>query len=113
MSQTPSVKGIGRASLAVCTLVVALSPALPVLAHESATGGITVASQSPEESNFDEFVRQVGIDMATVPTEIRGQWASGPRAGLDDCGGPVTHAGHPHGDGYSEPKLSRAGQHVE
>jgi len=99
--------------LAVCNLFAALSFTLPLLADDSTEGGFAVASQPVKASHFDMFVRQVGIDMATVPTEIRSQWASGPRVGLDDCGMPGNHAGHHHGDSNGEPALSRGREHVE
>jgi len=56
-------------------------------------------------------VKQVGLDMASVPVELRREWASAPRVGIDDCGVPGTHAGHSHGPdrGESAIKASSAG----
>lgn len=113
MSQMPAVKGSGSARLALCILFAAPLLTLPILAEESAAGGVSVASQPAKASNLDMFVLEVGIDMSTVPTEIRSQWASGPRVGLDDCGMPGTHAAHHHGDENGESSLSGGRDQVE
>jgi len=49
-----------------------------------------------DAAQFEAFVREVGIDMTSVPAEVRREWASAPSLIIDDCGIPGTHAGHSH-----------------
>jgi len=68
-------------------------------ADSGSTTGATAAVQPlpAKTAKFEAFVKQVGLDMASVPVELRREWASAPRVGIDDCGVPGTHAGHSHG----------------
>jgi len=64
----------------------------------STTGATAAAQPQPAKTaKFEAFVKQVGLDMSSVPVELRREWASAPRVGIDDCGVPGTHAGHSHG----------------
>jgi len=61
---------------------------------------VPVKLQSANAAKFEAFVRQVGLDMSSVPAELRREWANAPRVGIDDCAIPGTHAGHGHGHGH-------------
>ena len=100
------MKKFSSARVAFFALVATLS--LPVLlqANELTTVDIEVSSQPAAGVEFDIFVRRVGIDITTVPAEIRHQWSSAPRVSLDDCGIPGTHIGHSHGDDESHSAIS-------
>ncbi len=66
--------------------------------------GAVAPGQSPSvnTAEFEAFVREVGIDMAAVPFEVRREWASAPQVIIDDCSNPGAHAGHGHGAQQSE-----------
>jgi len=65
------------------------------------------AQQGPANAEqFEAFVREVGIDMTSVPVEVRREWASAPQIIINDCGIPGTHAGHSH-DGDLEEQTPR------
>jgi len=74
--------------------------AATAVADDGATTGATAPAQPPlaNTAAFEAFVREVGIDMATVPAEVRREWARAPKLGISDCGIPGTHAGHSHGE---------------
>jgi len=77
----------------------------------SATGA-TVPGQprSVKTAKFEDFVRQVGIDMTTVPIAVRHEWAGAPKLIIDDCGIAGTHAGHSHGPNRDEQAVRQAGE---
>lgn len=74
------------------------------IADDGSTTGATAPAQPPsaDTAAFETFVREVGIDMATVPVEVRREWANAPKLGITDCGIPGTHAGHSHGKDSGE-----------
>ena len=74
------------------------------IADDGSTAGATAPAQPPsaDTAAFETFVREVGIDMATVPAEVRREWANAPKLGITDCGIPGTHAGHSHGKDSGE-----------
>ena len=82
-------------------------------ATASADPGTTTGAMAPVQpqtakaSKFEAFVRQVGIDMTTVPIAVRREWAGAPRLIIDDCGIPGTHAGHSHGPGGGEEAVNK------
>jgi len=77
----------------------------------SATGATVPGQpQSVKTAKFEDFVRQVGIDMTTVPIAVRHEWASAPKLIIDDCGIAGTHAGHSHGPGRGEQTVKQAGE---
>ena len=72
------------------------------------TGAVEPApSPSVNTAEFEAFVREVGIDMAAVPFEVRREWASAPQVIIDDCSNPGAHAGHGHG----APQIEQAVEH--
>ena len=85
------------------TLVATASIATAIAGEVSMTGAtVPVPSQSVNTAEFEAFVREVGIDMAAVPFEVRREWASAPQVIIDDCSNPGAHAGHGHGALQSE-----------
>ena len=85
------------------TLVATASIATATADEVSMTGAAAPApSQSVNTAEFEAFVREVGIDMAAVPFEVRREWASAPQVIIDDCSNPGAHAGHGHGALQSE-----------
>lgn len=75
-----------------------------------ATGATVPGQPQPAKTaKFEDFVRQVGIDMTTVPIAVRRDWASAPRLIIDDCGIPGTHAGHSHAPDRGEQAVNQAG----
>ena len=113
MRRRTAAKRCSSTSLAACVLVAYLSLSLPLLANELTAGGIDVDSQPAEAAEFEIFVRRVGIDITTVPAEIRRQWSSAPRVSLDDCGIPGTQLGHSHDDDESRSARSPVGGTVK
>jgi len=92
------------------TLVATASLATATADEVSMTGAAApVPSQSVNTAEFEAFVREVGIDMAAVPFEVRREWASAPQVIIDDCSNPGAHAGHGHGAPQSEKEVEHTG----
>lgn len=100
-----------RALAGCLVLAVTALAATVTLDAESTMGAATVPvqPQSADAAKFEAFVREVGIDMTTVPIAIRRQWASAPRVGIDDCAIPGTHEGHGHGSDRVEQAVKHPG----
>lgn len=71
---------------------------------------VPVQPQTAKASKFEAFVRQVGIDMTTVPIAVRHEWAGAPKLIIDDCGIAGTHAGHSHDPSHGEQAVRQAGE---
>ena len=86
--------------------------AATAVADDGSTTGATAPAQPPlaNTAAFENFVRVVGIDMATVPAEVRREWASAPKLGISDCGIPGTHAGHSQGKDSGEQAAENPGE---
>jgi hypothetical protein len=92
------------------TLVATASIATAIAGEVAMTGAAVPApSQSVNTAEFEAFVREVGIDMAAVPFEVRREWASAPQVIIDDCSNPGAHAGHGHGAPQSEKEVEHTG----
>jgi len=92
------------------TLVATASIATATADEVSMTGAAApMPSQSVNTAEFEAFVREVGIDMAAVPFEVRSEWASAPQVIIDDCSNPGAHAGHGHGALQSEQTVEHSG----
>jgi len=78
--------------------------AATAIADDGSATGATAPAQPPsaDTAAFETFVREVGIDMATVPVVVRREWANAPKLGITDCGIPGTHAGHSQGKDSGE-----------
>lgn len=75
----------------------------------SATGATISAQPQPvDTSRFEAFVAQVGLDVATIPVEMRREWAKSPRIGIDDCANGGGHAEHEHGPDPGEQAVERS-----
>jgi len=116
MSRGPVVAGRERPAIAVRPRVAAawlvLAAAFAAAARAdvgSATGAsVPVQPQSVKTAKFEAFVRQVGLDMSSVPAELRSEWSKAPRVGIDDCIS-GSHAGHGHGPDGAERAVGQAG----
>jgi len=94
----------------VITLVATASIATALAGEVSMTDAAAPAqSPSVNTAEFEAFVREVGIDMAAVPFEVRSEWASAPQVIIDDCSNPGAHAGHGHGAPQSEQEVEHIG----
>jgi len=118
MRQGTSVNGQIRAARAaripaiagMITLFATASIATAIAGEVSMKGAAApVQSQSVDTAEFEAFVREVGIDMAAVPFEVRREWASAPQVIIDDCSNPGAHAGHGHGALQSEHAVEHSG----
>jgi hypothetical protein len=102
-ARVPAVAGM-------ITLAAIASIATAIADEVSMTGAVAPAqSQSVNTAEFEAFVREVGIDMAAVPFEVRREWASAPQVIIDDCSNPGAHAGHGHGAPQSEKEVEHTG----
>jgi len=90
---------VGRC-LALATIVVAGT----AIADDGSTtrAATRVQTQVVDTTKFEAFVREVGLDMSSLPAELRRQWSEAPRAGIDDCSISGDHAGHIHGPARGE-----------
>jgi len=98
-------------AIAGCFVLAATALSATASADPGSTAGAAVPAQSrsAKTAKFEDFVRQVGIDMTTVPIAVRRDWASAPRLIIDDCGIPGTHAGHSHAPDRGEQAVNQAG----
>jgi len=78
------------------------------LAFGLATSQASAGDMQPP-SEFDAFVKKVGIDMSRLATELRREWFEAPRVGIDDCSIHGAHAEHGHGPAGDEPAVKQAG----
>jgi len=98
--------GAWRRAAAACLGLAVAATAAPASAEiESAVGAAASSPQAQpvDTARFDGFVREVGIDISSVPGELRREWASAPRVGVDDCGTiPGATGEHGHGDALAD-----------